>query len=108
MNLGVVKETFPGEKRVALIPPSVERLTKRGLKIYVEGGLGQTIKVSDEDYKKAGAEILDRKVVLTSSDIIARIRKPPQEEIAQLKKNCVHISFLDPFNEQQLIDTLAK
>lgn len=107
MIIGAVKETFAGEQRVALIPSSVDRLVKKGAKIILEHGFGQTIGVSDDDYKKAGAAFDSRSAVLTQADLIVRLRKPAVEEIGSLKKGAIHISFLDPFNEKALIDALA-
>lgn len=109
MIIGIPKETHPQEKRVSVIPASVDRLVKKGAQVMVETGLGSTIGVSDEDYKKAGAAIeSNRASILASSDIILRLRKPPLEEVSQLKKGSIHISFLDPFNEKALVEELAK
>lgn len=108
MLIGVPKESHPGEKRVAFIPSSVERLVKKGAAISVESGLGVSIHASDEAYKKAGARVTDRATILSSSDIVLRLRKPPLEEISRLKKGAIHISFLDPFNESQLLEAFVK
>ncbi len=108
MIIGIPKENHPGEQRAAIIPPSVEKLVKKGAEIIVEAGIGETIGLSDDDYKKAGAKISDRASLLSSSDIVMRLRKPPQEEISKLKKGSIHISFLDPFNEPQLIEEFSK
>ena len=108
MLIGVPKESHPGEKRVALIPSSVERLVKKGAALSVESGLGVSIHASDEAYKKAGAHIADRSSILSSSDIILRLRKPPLEEIARLKKGAIHISFFDPFSESQLLEAFVR
>lgn len=109
MVIGVPKETHPGEKRVAVIPSSVDRLVKKGAQVFVETGLGSTIGISDEEYKKAGADVQpNRASILNSSDIILRLQKPLWEEISQLKKGSLHISFLDPFNEKSLVEELAK
>ena len=108
MIIGIPKENHPGEQRAAIIPPSVEKLVKKGVQITVEAGIGETIGFSDDDYKKAGAKISDRASILSSSDIVMRLRKPPQEEISKLKKGSIHISFLDPFNEPQLIEEFSK
>lgn len=108
MQVGVPKEVHPGEKRVALIPVSVDRLVKKGLEITLETNFGESIGVSDDDYTKAGAQIASRDKILSSSDIVLRLRKPPQKEISQLKENSLHVSFLDPFNEAELIDEFAK
>lgn len=108
MFIGVPKENHDGETRVPLTPESAEKLTKKDLKVQVESGLGDSLNYSDEDYIKAGAKIYDRKTVLSSSDILLRLRKPPIDEISKLKKGAIHISFLDPFNESELIDQFAK
>ena len=108
MIIGIPKENHLGETRAAMIPPSVERLIKKGAEITVEKDIGSTIGITDEEYSKVGAKISDRNSLLSSSDIILRLRKPPLEEINQLKKNTIHVSFLDPFNEPSLIEAFAK
>ena len=107
MLIGVPKETHPGEKRTPIIPDTVSKLSKKEIKIIVEKGIGDTIGVSDDEYAKAGAEVKDRKTVL-SSDVVLRLRKPEKDEISQLKAGSIHVSFLDPFNEGDLIDEFAK
>ena len=108
MIIGIPKEIHPGENRAAIIPVSVEKLVKKGAEISVEKGIGAAIGVSDDEYAKAGAKVTDRSAILSSSDIVMRLRKPPQEEISRLKKGSIHISFLDPFNEPQLIEEFSK
>ena len=109
MIIGIPKETHPGEQRVAFIPSSVDRLVKKGAQVIIETGLGASIGISDEEYKKAGATIENnRQLLLSSADIILRLRKPPVEEIDILKKGSIHISFLDPFNEKALVQALAQ
>lgn len=109
MNIGIPKEIHPGEKRIAAIPQSVDRLIKRGAQVTVEAGLGNSVGIKDADFQKVGATIQsDHKAILSSADMILRVRKPPTEEVPLLKKGCIHISFLDPFNERELVDVLAK
>lgn len=108
MQIGILKENFPNEKRVALIPPSVEKLKNKGFEIHIEKGLGETIQVPDEAYIKVGATVSDRKSILKSSEIVLRVRKPEKNEIASLKENSIHISFLDPFNEADLLKEFSK
>lgn len=103
MLIGVPKETHPGEKRVALIPASADKLIKKGINIQIETGLGQSINISDNEYTKVGVTIADRKTVLSTSDMVIRLRKPDSNDIKSLKKDAIHISFLDPFNEHDLI-----
>ena len=109
MIIGIPKETHPGEQRVAFIPSSVDRLVKKGAQVIIEAGLGASIGISDEEYKKAGASVeSNRQSLLSSADIILRLRKPPMEEISLFKKGSIHISFLDPFNEKALVQALAQ
>lgn len=108
MIIGVPKEIYPGERRVPLIPPCVERLVKKGARVTVETGAGAILHISDDEYKKAGADIANRASLVSSSDIVLRLRKPPVEEISRMKKGAIHISFLDPFNEPQIIEAFVK
>ena len=102
-------EAFPSETRVALIPESVQKLTSLGLSVEVERGAGLDSYFLDTAYEKAGASIVtDRSEALSQADVVVRVRKPSLEEVSQLKRGALHISFLDPFNESELIDAFAK
>ena len=109
MQIGVLKETHPGENRVAVIPDTVKKLVKLGAELTVETTLGQGAGFADEAYTEAGATIAsNRNDILANSDILLRIRKPESAEVGQIKQGCIHISYLDPFNEGELVDALAK
>ncbi len=109
MKIAAMKETHPGENRVALIPASVEKLVSMGAEVEIEAGLGETCRYSDADYEKAGATVNgDRAVLLASADIVLRLRKPPADEIKLMKKGCLHVSYLDPFNEKELVAMLRE
>lgn len=109
MNIVIPRENSALELRVPMLPGVVEKLVKKGAKVFVEAGLGETLDIKDEEYKKAGATIeKNRKKLFASGDIVLRIRKPETKDLSLLKKNVVHISFLDPFNEKKLIDDMAK
>ena len=109
MQIGILKETHPGENRVAVIPDTVKKLVKLGAELTVEAALGQGSGFVDETYSEAGATITsNRDDILAKSDIILRIRKPESVEVGQIKQGCIHISYLDPFNEGELVDALAK
>jgi NAD(P) transhydrogenase subunit alpha len=108
MNIIIPKEAS-SELRVAMLPQNVEKLVKKGANIIVESRLGTTLGISDEDYKKAGASIeKNRKKLLASGNIILRLRKPDIKEITLMKKGSIQISYLDPFNEPELLAALAK
>ncbi len=109
MRVFVPCEAFPSETRVALIPESVQKLTSLGLSVEVERGAGLDSYFLDTAYEKAGALIVkDRSEALSQADMVVRVRKPSLEEVSQLKRGALHISFLDPFNESELIDAFAK
>jgi len=108
MKISVPKEVYPGETRAPMTPENVARLVKLGAQVEVEAGLGLGSGRPDADYTAAGATVVqDRKALLNSADLVLRLRKPPAEEIEWLKPGCVHISFLDPFNEKALVQKLA-
>lgn len=108
MQIVVPAETWAGERRVALIPDSVKKLTRAGLSVSVEAGLGQHAGYSDADYEEAGATVSsDRDSLLGSGDMVLRVRKPAPEEVGKLKSGAIHVSYLDPYNETELVDTLA-
>ncbi len=107
MQLFIPKELDAAERRVPIIPADVSRLTKKGVSVSVESGIGSTIHQPDSAYADAGAEVLtDRGAGLASASVVARIRKPEAEELDQLREGCVHISFLDPFNERGLVEKM--
>lgn len=109
MLIGVPKELQPGENRVSLIPVHVKKLIQLGAKVQVESNCGQNAGFSDVEYKDSGAEIVaDRQELVKSSDIILRLRKPPIYEIVDYKPNCIHISYLDAFNENDLIEEFSQ
>jgi len=109
MQIFVARESNSQEKRVAVVPATVAKLVKSGAEIKIEAGLGRSIYFSDEDYAEAGATVVaDRIAGLAAADLVLRLGKPASIEIAGLKSGCIHISYLDPFNEPELIRQFAK
>jgi len=109
MKISVPKETHLGENRAPLTPDAAGKLVKLGAQVEVEAGLGVAAGFPDEAYTKAGATITsDRKALISSGDIVLRLRKPPVEEIAWLKSGSIHASLLDPFNEKELVQKFAE
>jgi H+-translocating NAD(P) transhydrogenase subunit alpha len=105
MKFVVPKETNPEETRVAMIPASIEKLAKKGVEICVENGLGEKIGFTDEDYVKAGAKIEnDRTAMLSSADIVLGLLPLPQQEVKLLKKGSIYIGYVDPFNNESLVE----
>ena len=109
MQIAVPTEQWPNERRVALIPDSIKKLARAGFSIHVQDGCGNESGYSNEDYTAAGATVSsDREAMLRSSDIILRVRKPDASEVNLLKSGAVHISYLDPYNEPELVDSMAQ
>lgn len=108
MLLFVPHESSP-ETRVATTPDYVRKLCALGLEVEVESGAGRLSDHADAEYASAGAKIVnDRDQALGRADIVFRVRKPSAEEIRRLKSGCLHVSFLDPFNESSLLEAFAQ
>lgn len=109
MLLAVPRELHPGENRVPVTPDVAKKLVRMGAELHVEKGMGEPSGFADSEYEEAGATIAsDRGSLLSGADMVLRLRKPPIEEIAQLKAGCIHISYLDPFNEHDLVKAFAE
>ena len=105
MRIAIPKETHPGENRIPIIPNDAKKLVRLGAEVVIESGMGAGSGFTDEEYTEAGATIAaSRDELLSSGDIVLRLRKPAEEEIAKLKKGAIHISYLDPFNEHGLVN----
>jgi len=104
MNIAVPKEVHEGETRVSMIPEHVAKLVKAGADVAIESGLGRTLRIADDEYTEAGATVAaDCSTLIQNADMVLRIRKPAAEEVELMKRGCVYISLLDPFNEGELI-----
>ncbi len=109
MQIGVPKESADGELRCAVIPQNAKRLCALGAQLVVESGLGEAAGFADQEYADAGATVVkDRNKLLSESDVILRLRKPEASEVKKLKKGCIHVSYLDPYNERKLVESLCK
>ena len=108
MRIGVPKETWPGELRAALVPAGVKKLVGLGFAVTVESGLGAQARIPDAEYQAAGATIAaDPDATVADADVVVRVRKPEEYDVAALRSGVVHVSFLDPFNEKDLVKSLA-
>ena len=81
MKDGVAKETAPGERRVALVPEALGKLTAAGLQILVERGAGDGAFLPDAAFADAGATIVDRAALYAQSDVPLRVQKPSGPEV---------------------------
>ncbi len=108
MQIVVPAETRANERRVALVPESVQKLTRAGFTLAVESGLGRQAGFGDAEYQQAGATLsADRNALISGGDLVLRVRQPDLTEVGILKRGAVHISYLDPYNEHELVAALA-
>lgn len=108
MQIFVPKEQAAEERRAPMVPETVKKLSSLGAGLVVEKGIGAAIHRSDAEYESAGAQVIDDRVRgLREADMVLRLRKPPAEEIPLLRGGAIHVSYLDPFNELELIERLA-
>jgi len=107
ISIGVPKETFTNEKRVALIPATVQTLTKKGFTINIEENAGTEAKFTNDMYASSGANISNSKAVY-DSDIVLKVRGPANEEVPLFRDQGTLVSFLYPAQNKELIDLLAQ
>jgi NAD(P) transhydrogenase subunit alpha len=104
MRIVALKEQQPGDRRVALVPESVKKLTSLKVEVAVEAGAGLGAGATDEDYQKAGATISsDRNALLASADVLVTVNPPSAETMTALKPNTVLLGFLRPLDEPQAL-----
>jgi len=107
-RIGVPRETFPLEKRVATVPDVVEKLVKLGFQVAVEAGAGEAANFSDDAYRAAGAEVIDSAAALwAASDIVLKVRPPSSEEVGLMREGGTLIDFIWPAQNPELMQQLA-
>ncbi len=113
MRVGIPKEVFPGETRVALIPESVKKLTDKKAEVLVESGAGVAAGCRDEDYRAVGAKVESSHDAVLGADLVLKIQPPAAgeeglpNEVALLKPGAALITFLQPFARRALLKQLA-
>ncbi|ASR34804.1 NAD(P) transhydrogenase subunit alpha [Prauserella marina] len=104
LTVGVVKETKPGERRVALVPTLVGRLARRGLRVVIESGAGEGARLADEVFEEAGAEIGDA----WAADIVLTVSPPSVADIGKLGESAVLAGFLAPLTNTEELAAMKK
>ena len=107
MLIGVPKESWPGEQRTALVPQNAKKFIELGFSVVIESGSGSASGFTDKMYEEVGAKISQDKAEVLGAELVVRVRKPSGEELEMLTKGTVNISFLDPFNEKELVEAMA-
>ena len=107
-SIGIPKEIFMGEKRVATVPDVVQKLIKLGFLVAVEAGAGAAASIGDDAYRAAGATIVDDAATLWSaSDIVFKVRAPSRDEVGLMRQGGTLASFIWPAQNPELLKELA-
>ena len=107
LTLGVPKETWSGERRVAISPAVTAALTKKGFNVNIESNAGALANFRNVDYEAAGGKVVDAKTAL-AADIVLKLRQPTIAETASLKDGATIYSYLYPAQNPELLDAMAK
>ncbi|MBA3709893.1 MAG: Re/Si-specific NAD(P)(+) transhydrogenase subunit alpha [Planctomycetes bacterium] len=102
--MGVPRETADGERRVALVPEVIRKLTAKDFEVVVESGAGSAAMLSDEAYEEAGASIGED---VWSADVVAKVAPPSAEEIGKLGNDTILVGFLGPLSNPETTQALA-
>jgi NAD(P) transhydrogenase subunit alpha len=105
MIVGVPRETVPGERRVALVPELVGKLTKAGLEVLLETGAGAAAGFLDPAYREVAARL--EPGVFAQADILLKVQPPTPEEIGRIRDGAILIGFLQPYTNAAAIKALS-
>jgi NAD(P) transhydrogenase subunit alpha len=108
MRIGVPKETAAGERRVALVPEVVGRLTGQGHEVLVQRGAGAGALIPDQQFEQAGARMVADAAEALGAEIVVKVAPPSEEEIARLGAGTVLIGFLAPLTNGEGIAAIAR
>jgi H+-translocating NAD(P) transhydrogenase subunit alpha len=107
MKVAVVKESAPGERRVALVPEMIARLRGAGLEVLVESGAGDSAWLADSAYAEAGATVVSRAELLADADLIVMVGKPDRQLAGALRPGQAILGLLSPLADPGLAAALA-
>ena len=94
------------EKRISITPDFLKKYIANGLQVSIEKNLGEHLGFLDDNFKELGAEIVERKKGFLEADIICSVNKLNEEDLTEIKENSLIVSFLDPFNDHELVENL--
>jgi NAD(P) transhydrogenase subunit alpha len=113
--IGVPKEIYPGERRVALVPAVLPTLTKAGFEVHIQAGAGVEAGYPDSVYSDKGANIVaDRAAVFSSADIVVQVLcygsndKTGAQDLALFRRNQILVGFLRPFGAAEVVEQIAQ
>jgi NAD(P) transhydrogenase subunit alpha len=108
MKIAVPKERAPGERRVSLVPDVVAKLVAAGHTIAVERGAGSAAFYPDEAYANAGASLADGNAVYDGAEIVVRVAKPNDDEVAAIPRGATLVGLLSPLGDPASVERYAR
>jgi NAD(P) transhydrogenase subunit alpha len=108
MKVAIVKESAPNERRVALVPEVVGKLTGAGHEVLVQSGAGDGASIPDASFTAAGAKVVAEDALYAEADVVLRVQKPTPEEVGKLRSGQVVIGLLQPLIDPQNAQALAR
>jgi proton-translocating NAD(P)+ transhydrogenase subunit alpha len=108
MKIAVPKERAPGERRVSLVPDVVAKLVGAGHTVSVERGAGSAAFYPDDAYVKAGATLADGNAVYAGAEIVTRVGKPSDDEVAAIPRGATLVGMLAPLGDAPSVDRYAR
>jgi H+-translocating NAD(P) transhydrogenase subunit alpha len=108
MQIGVIAETLPGERRVALVPDAAAKLVSSGWAVAMQAAAGERAGYADGDYRAAGATVeAERQAILSAASVVLSVQPVPVEDAAWLQPGAATISFLQPATQGEIVEALA-
>jgi NAD(P) transhydrogenase subunit alpha len=107
VNVAILKETQPLERRIALVPSVAPKLIKLGAKLHMEAGAGTAIKLTDAAFKDV-AIVTDRKKLVADADVVLAVQPPPLEVVSAMKEGAILVSFIYANKEPALVKLLLE
>lgn len=105
MRVAVLRETLPGEARVALVPESVKKLITAKNEIWIEAGAGEAAGINDSDYEAAGAKVTsDRTQLLPMVEVLVSVQRPSSSYMAAMRPGSAVLGFLRPLDEPAALE----
>jgi NAD(P) transhydrogenase subunit alpha len=108
MKIGIPRETYDGERRVAATPDSVRTLLERGFEVAIERGAGAEADFTDEAYEAAGATLTDATAIWSESDVVMKVRPPSVEEANGLREGATLLAFIQAGDNEDVVAALME
>jgi len=107
MKVAIVKETAPYERRVALVPEAIGKLTAAGHEVLLQAGAGDGASIPDVDFTAAGVKVVAEDALYAEADVVLRVQKPTPAEVGKLRTGQVVLGLLQPLIDPQNAQALA-